>query len=224
MNPRPALLSARFAVVLLLQFALLFWLVAFDRGRDLRMLLDITGVIIPLFAIAVVTDRKRDRRIAFVIAAAAMLFSGSALSGLRPVGIDAGPLLAVVFSAYATWKMLVGIVRTERVTDDVLAGALATYIMAGLAFAVLYGVITNLRPDAFLTTSGSPASFPDLVYFSFVTLMTIGFGDVTAAGPFARAFVITEGLFGIMFTTIVMASLVAAYLQQRDRDSRGPGS
>jgi len=220
MKPRPALLSARFAVVLLLQFALLFWLVAFDRGRDLRMLLDITGVIIPLFAIAVVTDRKRDRRIAFVIAAAAMLFSGSALSGLRPVGIDAGPLLAVVFSAYATWKMLVGIVRTERVTDDVLAGALATYIMAGLAFAVLYGVITNLRPDAFLTTSGSPASFPDLVYFSFVTLMTIGFGDVTPAGPFARAFVITEGLFGIMFTTIVMASLVAAYLQQRERESR----
>jgi len=221
MSHRPAFLSARFAVVLLLQFALLFWLVAFDRGRDLRTLLDLTGVIIPLFAIAVVTDRRRDRRIALAIAAAAMLFSGSALSGLRPVGIDAGPLLAVVFSAYATWKMLVGIVRTERVTDDVLAGALATYIMAGLAFAVLYGVITNLRPDAFSNSSGSPTSFPDLVYFSFVTLMTIGFGDVTPAGPFARAFVITEGLFGIMFTTIVMASLVAAYLQQRERETRG---
>ena len=55
-----------------------------------------------------------------------------------------GPLLAVVFSAYATWKMLVGIVRAKRVTADVLAGALATYIMAGLAFAVVYGVIANL--------------------------------------------------------------------------------
>lgn len=220
MRQGPDFLSARFAVVLLLQFALLFWLVAFDRGRDLRTLLDVTGVIIPLFAIAVVTERRRDRRIAVAIAAAAVLFSGSALSGLRPVGIDAGPLLAVVFSAYATWKMLVGIVRAKRVTADVLAGALATYIMAGLAFAVLYGVITNLRPDAFLTGSGSATSFPDLVYFSFVTLMTIGFGDVTPAGPFARAFVITEGLFGIMFTTIVMASLVAAYLQQRERTPR----
>ena len=220
MRHRTDFLSARFAVVLLLQFALLFWLVAFDRGRDLRTLLDLTGVVIPLFAIAVVTERRRDRRIAFTIAAAAMLFSGSALSGLRPVGIDAGPLLAVLFSVYATWKMLVGIVRAKRVTADVLAGALATYIMAGLAFAVLYGVITNLRPDAFLTNAGSRTSFPDLVYFSFVTLMTIGFGDVTPAGPFARAFVITEGLFGIMFTTIVMASLVAAYLQQRERTAR----
>jgi hypothetical protein len=149
-----------------------------------------------------------------------MVFSGTALSGVRPGGADVGPLLAVVFSAYATWKMLVGIVRVQRVTDDVLAGALATYIMAGMAFAVLYGVIANLRPEAFLTSTGAQASFPDLVYFSFVTLMTIGFGDVTPAGPFARAFVIAEGLFGVMFTTIVMASLVAAYLQQRERESR----
>jgi len=220
MEKKPAFLRARFAAVLFLQFGLVFWLVAFDRGRDMRMLLDITGVAIPLFAVAVVTDRKRDRRIAVGIAAAAMLVSGSALSGLRPVGIDAGPLLAVIFSAYATWKMLVGIVRTQRVTGDILAGALATYIMAGLAFAVVYGVIANVRPDAFMTSTGAAASFPDLVYFSFVALMTIGFGDVTAAGPFARAFVIAEGLFGVMFTTIVMASLVAAYLQQRERESR----
>jgi hypothetical protein len=218
MEKRPALLRARFVFVLLLQFCLLFWLVAFDHGRDSRALLDLAGVTIPLFAIAVVTDRKRDRRVAFALAAAAMLFSGSALSGARLGGIDAGPVLAVAFSAYATWKMLVGIVRSQRVTGDVLAGALATYIMAGLAFAVLFGVIANLRPEAFGTATAAPATFPDLVYFSFVTLMTIGFGDVTPAGPVARAFVLFEGLFGVAFTTVVMASLVAGYLRHRERE------
>jgi hypothetical protein len=103
MAKRPAFLSARFAIVLFLQFGLLFWLVAFDRGRDMRLLLDVTGVAIPLFAIAVVTERKRDRRIAVALAAMAMVFSGTALSGVRPGGADVGPLLAVVFSAYATW-------------------------------------------------------------------------------------------------------------------------
>jgi hypothetical protein len=220
MEKKPAFLRARFAAVLFLQFALLFWLVAFDHGHDTRGLLDLAGVVIPSFAIAVVTTRRRDRRIAFVLAAGAMLFSGGALSGIRPASLEIGPLLSVVFSAYATWKMLVGIVRAGRVTGDVLAGALATYIMAGLAFSVLYGVIATYRPAAFQTATGAPATFPDLVYFSFVSLMTIGYGDVTAAGPFARAFVITEGLFGVMFTTIVMASLVAAYLQQRARDGR----
>ena len=212
-------LHVRFGVVLLLQFGLLFWLVAFDRGRDMRVLLELTGVIIPLFAVAVVTERKRDRRLAVALAAGAIVFSGGALSGVRPGGGDVGPLLAVVFSAYATWKMLTGIVRSERVTGDVLAGALATYIMASLAFAVVYGVIAGRRPDAFLTGTAAPASFPDLVYFSFVTLLTIGFGDVTAAAPFARAVVLVEGLFGVAFTTVVMASLVAGYLRHRERES-----
>ena len=209
---------ARFAAVLLLQFGLLWWLVAFGAGRDPRLLLDITGIAIPLFALAAITERRRDRRIAVVLAALAIAFSGGGLSGMRPFGVDVGPMLAVVFSAYATWKMLLRIVRSERVTGDVLAGALATYIMAGLAFAVVYGVSTNLRPHAFLTATGTPASVPDLVYFSFVTLMTIGFGDVTPAGPIVRAVVITEGLFGVVFTTIVMASLVAAYLRHQERE------
>ena len=197
--------------MLLLQFGLLFWLIVFDHARDTRALLDLTGVVIPLFAIAAVTERKRDRRVAVVLAAAAIVFSGGALSGFRPAGGAAGPLLAVVFSAYATWRMLTGIVRSERVTGNVLAGALATYIMAGLAFAVVYAVIASRRPDAFVTASAAPASFPDLVYFSFVTLLTIGFGDVTPAAPIARAIVLCEGLFGVVFTTVVMASLVAAY-------------
>ncbi|MFO7692543.1 MAG: ion channel [Vicinamibacterales bacterium] len=221
MDQRPDLLHARFGFVLLLQFGLLFWLVAFDRGRELRVLLELTGVIIPLFAIAFVTQRKRDRRVVFALAAGAMFFSGGALSGLRPGGGNIGPLLAVVFSTFATWRMLVGIVRSERVTGNVLAGALATYIMAGLAFAVVYGVIAVRRPDAFVTTVAAPATFSDLVYFSFVTLLTIGFGDVTPAAPIARAVVLVEGLFGVAFTTVVMASLVAGYLRHRENDTAG---
>jgi len=103
------------------------------------------------------------------------------------------------------------------VTGDVLAGALASYIMAGLAFAVVYGVIEGRSPDAFQVAGTGRASFPDLVYFSFVTMLTIGFGDVTPAAPLARAVVLFQGLFGVVFTTIVMASLVAGYLRQRDR-------
>ena len=52
-----------------------------------------------------------------------------------------------------------------------------------------------------------------------MTLLTIGFGDVTAAAPFARAVVLVEGLFGVVFTTVVMASLVAGYLRHRESDT-----
>ncbi len=214
---RVGLPRARFTVVLVLQFVVLFWLVASDRGRDQHVLLDITGIAIPLSAIAVATDRKRERRLAFALAFAAVAFNGSALSGYRPLALEGGPALSVLFSVYTTWLLMSGVVRSPRVTGDVLAGALAAYIMAGLAFAVVYGVIEARTPLAFHVPGMREASFPDLVYFSFVTMLTIGFGDVVPVAPVARAVVLFQGLFGVVFTTVVMASLVAGYLRHREQ-------
>ena len=148
----------------------------------------------------------------------AIVFNGGALSGFRPFNLEIGPGLSVLFSAYTTWLLMAGVIRSPRVTGDVLAGALASFIMAGLAFAVVYGVIEARAPGAFAAPGLEPASFPDLVYFSFVTLLTIGFGDVTPVAPVARAVVLFEGLFSVVFTTIVMASLVAGYLRHRSQD------
>jgi hypothetical protein len=214
---RVGLPRARFTVVLLLQFVVLFWLVATDRGRDSHVLLDLTSIVIPLSAIAVATDRRRERRVAFVLAFAAVAFNGGALSGLRPWNLDIGPALSVLFSAYTAWLLMAGVIRSPRITGDVLAGALAAFIMAGLGFGVVYGVIEGHLPGAFAAPGLEPASFPDLVYFSFVTLLTIGYGDVTPVAPVARAVVLFEGLFSVIFTTIVMASLVAGYLRHREQ-------
>ena len=215
---RIGLPKARFSVVLVLQFVTLFWLVASDAGRGMYPLLELTGIVIPLSAIAVATDRKHERRIAFALAAAAVVFNGGALSGFRAFNLEIGPGLSVLFSAYTTWLLMAGVIRSPRITGDVLAGALASFIMAGLAFGVVYGVIEGRIPGAFAAPGLEPAAFPDLVYFSFVTLLTIGFGDVTPVASVARAVVLFEGLFSVIFTTIVMASLVAGYLRHRSQD------
>ena len=215
---RVGLPKARFTAVLVLQFVTLFWLVASDAGRGMYRLLELTGIVIPLSAIAIATDRKTERRIAFALAILAIVFNGGALSGIRPFNLEIGPGLSVLFSAFTTWLLLAGVLRSPRVTGDVLAGALASFIMAGLAFAVVYGVIEARLPGAFVAPGLEPAAFPDLVYFSFVTLLTIGFGDVTPVAPLARAVVLFEGIFGVIFTTIVMAALVAGYLRHRSQD------
>jgi hypothetical protein len=215
---RIGLPKARFSVVLVLQFVVLFWLVASEGGRDMKALLGLTSIIIPLSAIAVATDRKHERRTAVALAVIAVVFNGGWLSGFRPFGAEIGPGLSVLFSAYTTWLLMAGVIRSPRITGDVLAGALASFMMAGMAFAVVYGVIEGRIPGAFATPGLEPASFPDLVYFSFVTLLTIGFGDVTPVAPVARAVVLFEGVFSVVFTTIVMASLVAGYLRHRDQE------
>jgi hypothetical protein len=212
---RVGLPKARFTVVLALQFVLLFWVVASDRGRDQYVLLDLTSIVIPLSAIAV-TDRRRERGIALGLALVAVALNGSALSGYRPFLRELGPGVSVVFSVYMTFLLVAGVVRSRRVTGDVLAGALAAYIGAGLAFSVAFGVLEGRHAAAFQAAGGGQVSFPDLVYFSFVTLLTIGFGDVTPVAPVARALVLLEGLFGVVFTTMVMASLVAGYLRYKE--------
>jgi hypothetical protein len=131
----------------------------------------------------------------------------------------AGPGSAALFAAYATLRAVRVIVRSRRVTGDVLAGALAAYVLAGLAFAIVYGVIEVRSPGAF-RTGADAVTFSDVVYFSFVTLLTVGFGDVTPAAATARAVAIFEGLFGVAYTTVVMAALVAAYLDGR-REAAG---
>ena len=223
-GPRPApgrqlgvrLRSARFGGVFLLQFALLAWLVGTPARSDFPRRLELTSILIPLSAIAVVTARRTERLALVGLVLAAMAFSGSALSGVRPFDLDIGPGLSVLCSGYTTWLLMRAVVRSpprHRGRDRRRPRRLhhdGSRVLGGLRRH-------RIRlPGAFLAAGGSPASFSDLVYFSFVTLLTIGFGDVTPVAPLARALVVFEGLFGVVFTTIVMASLVAGYLRHRE--------
>jgi hypothetical protein len=206
---------ARFAIVLLLLLGLLFWLIGPGTHVGGRFTLELTGGAVLLIAVMATTAEKRHRRTALIFGILAALLNGTTMFGFRPLGLEFGPIMSVLFAGYTTLLLLGGVMRSRRVTGDVLAGALAAYIMAGLTFAVIYGLIEVGAPGAFNLASGATASFPDLVYFSFVTLLTIGFGDVTPALPLVRAVTVFEGLFGVVYTTMVMASLVAAYLQHR---------
>ena len=86
--------------------------------------------------------------------------------------------------------------------------------MTGLTWALAYGVVETLSAGSIRAADGTPVDFPTLLYFSFITLLSIGYGDVTPASPFARTLAMLEGLAGMMFTTVVLAALVATHLQR----------
>jgi len=206
----------RFVVVLALMLALLFLLVGPGADLDSRLLLEVTvGVAIVSAAVAAEDGGRRRWTILFGVLTVLL----NAMGGGHSLARMAGPGSAALFAAYATLRAVRVIVRSRRVTGDVLAGALAAYVLAGLAFAIVYGVIELRSPGAF-RTGADAVTFSDVVYFSFVTLLTVGFGDVTPAAATARAVAIFEGLFGVAYTTVVMAALVAAYLDGR-REAAG---
>lgn len=102
--------------------------------------------------------------------------------------------------------------RPGEITMHRLQGAIAAYMLVGLMFAHGYRLVASGTPGAFLA-GGAPADYgtivPKLVYFSFVTLTTLGYGDITPAHPYARSLVMLESLFGILYPAILIARLVS---------------
>jgi hypothetical protein len=183
----------------------------------------ITGVFalaIPLLAVYGVATSRRHLAVAggLALASAATNARWLNLPALPPsVG---SPLTALLFFVYATGLFLRGVVRSRRVTRDVLAGALASYLMLGITWAFAYVLVDQLVGRAFsvpiVGDDGHP-QFDTVLYFSLVTLLTVGYGDIAPVHGWARSLATLEAFTGFTFGTIVLARLVATYLaSQRD--------
>lgn len=99
--------------------------------------------------------------------------------------------------------------RCRTISAEHVYAALSAYLLAGLFFGLLYWVFEQLRPDTF-TTSGDFSRMTG-IYFSFVTLATLGYGDVVPRTNVARGMAILEGVGGQLFLAVLVARLVSLY-------------
>jgi hypothetical protein len=99
-----------------------------------------------------------------------------------------------------------------------IQGGVAAYLLLGLAWAFAYQLAEEIRPGAmhFASPPGDPHQLTGkLVYFSFVTLTTVGYGDISAVHPLARSLATAEALVGQLFPAILIATLVTMAMQAR---------
>jgi uncharacterized membrane protein len=112
-------------------------------------------------------------------------------------------------------RLLHKIVRDTVVTADTLYGAASIYLLIGITFALAYFIISRLQPDAFHVIGGRSADliggWPSFVYFSFITLSTVGYGDITPATQFVRSVVILQVITGVFFVAVLIGRLVDLY-------------
>ena len=140
-----------------------------------------------------------------VFATATALLQGDVSDGLTAIasGLLVG-IAPVVIGA--------GLVRDLRVTKVVmfhtLAGVLAIYMLMGMFFSFVYSAIDHLTDQQFFAEVANPER-SDFLYFSYVTLTTTGFGDLTAAVDLGRTFVVTEALFGQIYLVTVVTLIVS---------------
>jgi hypothetical protein len=135
------------------------------------------------------------------------------------LGTAIGRLVAVVLvTALVTRHVLR---REGTITIRRIQGAVAVYLLIGLTWAGMYEIIHDVWPGAFRFSEEVPRTRPELAtslaYFSFVTLTTMGYGDITPLHPVARSVAILEALVGQLFPAILIARLVALELAARER-------
>lgn len=113
------------------------------------------------------------------------------------------------------------IFSSQTVTLDTIASSLCAYLLLGLAFAFIYALIDTAYPSSFtssLTNEATPLTFNhnsfDKIYFSFITLLTVGYGDIVPTSDAAKLTTIIEGFIGQIYIVVLIARLVGMHVSQ----------
>ncbi len=129
-------------------------------------------------------------------------------------------LAAIGFLLFCIWGIAVCLRQVligPRVDVNRLTGAICVYMLMALSWAIVYTLTALYLDGAFDGLIGTEFDvvWPELIYFSFVTLTTLGYGDISPAVPLAKALAYLEAVVGQMYIAILIAGLVGARLTSR---------
>jgi len=205
--------QANLSLFLVLEVLIAFVLPSLGFGRkDVRLYGDMGFSILLISGVAIAWGRKRLFTVAVIVGGIALgvrWLAWGYRSFRAELWDDWATILAILVIAFV---LLAQIFRTGRVTHVRIQGAIAVYVLFGIGYAHAYHVVGILHPGAFVAPKGELSQPADWVYFSFVTLTTVGYGDITPAIPIARALAIGEALLGQLYLAIMVARLVAMEL------------
>jgi len=128
--------------------------------------------------------------------------------------LNAVVLLFSISSAVIAAKHVFG---GTQVDHNLLFGAMCVYLLMGLIWAILYGLLFQFWPGSFNGIEGVEGKAPmdTLLYFSFITLASLGYGDITPVAPLARTLAYLEVISGQLYIAIMLAGLVGLFLKDR---------
>ena len=189
---------------------------------EIKILMDIFFSVILITGVLAVGTKKHHSIIAILLA----------LPMLSSIWIEylfhipylrlTGKIFGVLFVAYTIVIILSFIVRVREVTRDVIYASIVVYLLLGVMWAFIYSTIEILQPGSFSIVEGR-IDEPILLflYYSFITLTTLGYGDITPLTEVASSFSLLEAVIGQIYLTVLIAMLVGVYISQHlEKSSR----
>ncbi len=187
-------------------------------GWVAKILFAVALSLVLVSGILVVSDRKSLIAFGWLLAAFTFLVDVATWFSANPAVFALRIVLLLLFLILLNAVILNRVLREGPVNRHRIQGSILAYIMLGLIWSQAYQLLEAFHPGSFslpANTAPGEARAVSLTYYSFVTLTTVGYGDITPVFPFARSLAILEALTGQLFPAILIARLVAMELEYR---------
>ena len=180
------------------------------------------GIVLDLVITAILVSaiyaisQKRIHIVFGILLAFPMLVSVWSSSFVEILWLEiAGSLCGIVFFVFIIVTILVFIFRQDEVSIDLIAGAAVVYLLMATMWAYAYRVIEMISPGSFsFAQSQSAESHSPFLYYSYVTITTLGYGDIAPVSTTAKSCAILEAVVGQLYLVITVAWLVGAHISQ----------
>jgi len=217
-------LRDKYGRFLVLLVALVAYLLVYPllEDSDNKLILLVLTLGIPIAGVYAVSANRRDLVIAVVLALP--LVADSLTPGVWPLVLSMGfPLLLYVFVLVTVLKAVLG---SRQVNLDTLFGAAAGYLLMGLAWATAYSWIERAQAGSFVINpandlGASGVQWFDAIHFSYVTLTTLGYGEITPVSSLARSLSFLEAGAGVLYIAFLVARIVSAYMTKEELEATG---
>jgi hypothetical protein len=167
-----------------------------------------------LLAAVIPIGRRGERRLLLVILIAALIIR-LATGWLNQVTlVETTRMIWTVIALIAAGGTLSFAFRAQSIDREHVYAALSAYLLAGVFFGNLYWTLEQIQPGTFNVAGDFPPS--SAIYFSFVTLATLGYGDIVPRSDVARGLAIVEGVGGQLFLAVLIARLVSLYARRKE--------
>jgi len=168
-----------------------------------------------LCGVLAVASRRRTLTFALLLAIPAV--AGRWINHFQPHLVPPAIFLVagIGLVAFVVVNLLRFVLRAPSVNVEVLCASISAYLMLGLIWTMAYWLMDQLTPGAFAfnTTTGTKESMEgfNAFYFSFITLSTVGYGDITPVSKVARMLAAMEAMTGLFYVAVLIARLVGLY-------------
>ena len=213
----------RYNYVLLLG-GLLFMLLGGSIGNEIshvsaRVVLDVTLFGVFILGVWSLVRSKKAFIVGWILAGLTFILTLAAQTTdillLQHLALTAVLIFFLLSSAIAVHDVLFGgVININR-----LVGAGCIYMLSGSLWGIIYFLLNVVAPASFSGISAETWSeqLTEFTYFSFVTLTTLGYGDITPVAPIARSLCVLEAVLGQMYLTVLVAALVSMHIAGRQR-------